>query len=550
MVTVVCSSQNQLDEFKEHVIKTSGLHNKLEFLGYENKGEFSLTEIYNRGLREAKNNIVVFMHDDIIIEKNKWAEKIIKLFDKNPDYGVIGVAGTKYLSSSGRWWEDPKKMYGKVSHTHEGKTWLSSYSEDLGNELEEVVLVDGVFFAVNKDRLKNNFNEDVKGFHFYDVNFCVENYLSGVKIGVTTLVRINHMSIGMTNDKWEENRQNFADKFKENLPLTIKKVLRKNEKLNVLIGCLSFTNYTGSELYVFEVAKNLIKDGCDVSICSNVGNPLASMAKNLGIKLYSLNEPPGFKLGDGKWLLKTQNGDVVSQPNTLYKVSNVEFDIIHLNHKPVTEHLLRLYPDTPTICSIHSEVISLEEPVISDQIKKYIAIRPEIKNHIIENFKINPEKIEIIYNPIDDNKFKPLVLNNNNKTKKVILFVGTIDYLRKETIFDLVNKTKDNNEELWIVGKKNENYIDDILLKENHVKYYEPTLNVEKYVQQCDETAGILLGRTTIEGWMCGKKGWIYDVDNYGKILSKKLCDIPNDINKFKSNYVINQIKKQYEEIL
>jgi glycosyltransferase involved in cell wall biosynthesis len=198
MITVVCSSRGDLSTFKEHVIKTSGLHNKLQFLGYKNDGEFSLTEIYNRGLREANNDIVVFMHDDITIEKNKWAEKITKLFEKNEQYGIIGVAGTKYLANTGKWWEDPKKMYGKVAHTHEGKTWLSSYSDDLGNELEEVVLVDGVFFAINKKRIKNSFNEDVKGFHFYDVNFCVENYLSGVKIGVTTLVRVHHLSLGMT----------------------------------------------------------------------------------------------------------------------------------------------------------------------------------------------------------------------------------------------------------------------------------------------------------------------------------------------------------------
>jgi hypothetical protein len=30
-----------------------------------------------------------------------------------------------------------------------------------------------------------------------------------VVIGVTTLIKVNHQSIGVTNEKWEENRELF-----------------------------------------------------------------------------------------------------------------------------------------------------------------------------------------------------------------------------------------------------------------------------------------------------------------------------------------------------
>jgi len=549
MISVVCSSQYPLDEFKKHVIKTSGLHNKIEFLGYENKGEYSLTEIYNRGLKDSKNDIVVFLHHDLTIETKQWGNKLLKQFTKNPEFSIIGVAGGKNMPVSGQWWESKKQMCGRVSHTHEGKTWLSSYSDDMGVGLTEVVVVDGVFFAVDKTKIKSTFNEDVKGFHFYDMTFCFENYLNDCKIGVSTLIRINHQSIGQTNESWENNRVLFAEKFKDNLPVNIKRVLIKGEKLKVLIGCLSFANYTGSELYVFELAKQLIKEGCEVSISSTIGNPLASAAKAIGIKLYTLQEPPGFKLGDGKWLLKTTNGDIESQLNTLYKVNDVNFDVIHLNHKPVTEHLLRLYPDTPAVCSIHSEVIALEDPVISEQIKKYIAIRPEIKDYLVSNFNIPTEIVDVIYNPIDNDKFK-LVGNRVKVDKKRILFVGTIDYLRKNTIKSLIDTTKENGDELWIVGKKNEEYLDGMMINQTHVKYFEPTYNIEHYIHQCDETAGILLGRTTIEGWLCGKKGWIYVVDNIGNILSKKLHGIPIDIDKFKCDNVTKEIISIYKSLI
>ncbi len=558
MITVVFCTKEHNKAHIDHIIKSSGLHNHIEVIEiinnndptstYFNGGQ-SLTKAYNQGLKEAKNNIVVFCHDDITIETKQWGNKLIKQFEKNPEFGIIGVAGSKNMPISGRWWEDPKQMYGRVQHTHDGKSWLSTYSEDLGQNLEEVVTVDGVFFAVDKRRIKAEFNETVEGFHFYDVTFSFENYLKGSKSGVSTLIRVNHQSIGQTNESWEENRVKFVDSYSEHLPANIKRTLRKGEKLKVLLACLSFTNYTGSELYILELAKELIKQNCEVSICSNIGNPLGKIANSLGIKTYSLQEPPGFKLGDGKWLVKTPQGDIPSQEKTLYKVNKTDFDILHLNHKPITEHILRLFPNIPTVCTIHSEVISLEEPVLSNQIQKYIAIRPEIKEKLTDVYNIEADKVEVIYNPIDVNKFKP-VNSNAKREKKRILFVGTIDYLRREPIYDLIQTTKENNEELWIVGKKNDSYIDELMKGQDHVKYFEPTGQIEKFIQQCDETAGILLGRTTIEGWLCGKNGWIYDINSNGEILSKTYHEVPDNLDKFKSNLVVKEIMEIYKTVL
>ncbi len=550
MLTVVYCTRKTNPSHTEHIIKTSGLHDKIQVIEIINNGE-SLTKSYNRGLAQATNNTVVFCHDDITIETKQWGYKLLKLFTNNPDFGIIGVAGSKYLPISGKWWENPKKMYGRVQHTHEGKTWLSTYSPDLGNELESVVVCDGLFFAIDKTRIKNNFDETVEGFHFYDVDFSFSNYLKGVKVGVTTTIRVNHKSIGVTNEEWEVNRKAFSIKYEDELPVTIKRTVRKGEKLKVLIGCLYFNNYTGSELYVYELAKELIKQGCEVSVASAIGEPMVSLAHRAGIKMYSIQEPPGFKLGDGKWGLKNPHtGQIeVTKENTLYKVSNEIFDIIHCNHKPITEHLLRLYPDTDTLCTIHSEVIALEEPVLSPQIKKYIAIRPEIKDYLINNFHINEDKISVVYNPINYDKFK-VVNTVGKKNKKKILFVGTIDYLRKNAIQDLIETTAKNDEELVIVGKKNDTYLDDMIKDQPHVTYKEPTYHIEKYVQECDETAGILLGRTTIEGWLCGKKGWIYNVDNGGNIMSKELHDLPADVDKFRGDNVAKQIIEEYKSIL
>jgi hypothetical protein len=144
--------------------------------------------------------------------------------------------------------------------------------------------------------------------------------------------------------------------------------------------------------------------------------------------------------------------------------------------------------------------------------------------------------------------------DNIKRNNKRIIFVGTIDYLRRNTLLDLIKTTREEGNELWIVGRENGVTMQDLITEDgdtfNHVTYHPATPNVEKLVQQCDETAGILLGRTTIEGWLCGKGGWIYDVDKQGNILSKSFNEIPEDVEKFRSDIVAKEIIERYKEII
>jgi glycosyltransferase involved in cell wall biosynthesis len=283
--------------------------------------------------------------------------------------------------------------------------------------------------------------------------------------------------------------------------------------MKILITALSFQNLTGSEIYTFELAKGLSNLGFDITILSyQINNPILEMSNDLpNINYLNYNRDNDYS----------------------------GYDLIILQHGVMFKKILSL--DTPTINIIHSEIINLEEPIINSNIKYYVAIRPEIKKHIVDNFHIDENLVRVIYNPIDTDKFN-MVNTTEIRDKKRILFVGTVDYLRRNTIQDLIDVTRENNQELWIVGKKNDTYLDDMIANQPHVTYHESTPNIENYIHQCDETAGILLGRTTIEGWMCGKAGWIYDVDYTGRILSKELHQVPSDIEKYYSSNVIKDI--------
>jgi hypothetical protein len=537
MITIGYSTREHNPKFIEYLKKSSG-NKKVEVIEKINNGEKSLSEVYNEIIQESKTDIVVLCHDDIYFDTTSWYYKLKSHFETS-DYGILGVAGSTNMPETGRWWDLRKNMIGIVNHESGGKKWTSKYSEEFNKSIRQTVIVDGLFIALSKEKIKHNFDEEFKGFHFYDIAFCFRNHLENVKVGVITNIRITHKSIGQTNEQWEQNRELFVEKYGKNLPS--KAPFDPNRRLKVLLSCLFFKGFTGSELYVYELAKSLIKLNCSVTILSQIGGPLTDMAKKLGIKCVSFENAPGFKLGDGEWGMNTPEGFKVSTPNGLYRISEVDYDIIHIQHKPVAERILNMYPELNKIYAIHSEVISLEDPIIDPSIKKYIAIRPEIKSHLIDKFGIPENMIEVIYNPIDNEKFQPKDIPSEN----YVLFVGTIDYLRKETILDLIEYTRELGKELWLVGENNGNYLENLLL-ESHVKHFPSTWNIEEFILKSDETAGIQLGRTTIEGWMCGKPSWIYKVDSNGFILSKEKFEPPLDIEKYHTLNVAKQIKEEY----
>lgn len=328
MISVVFSTREENPKHKEHIMKTSGIHKGLEVIQYINNGEYSLTEIYNRALKETTNDIVVFCHDDIIFETNNWGNKILNHFKRNSNYGIIGKAGTKYMPSSGRWWDyGMTEVVGQVYHQHEGKKWLSKYSESFGNKIEDTIIVDGLFFVINKKNIKNSFDENIKGFHFYEIDFCFTNFLNGVKIGVISDIAITHLSIGQTNQQWEDNRVQFVEKHKENLPKIIpytynnKKVKDKEPLVSILMPIYNYGNRINQTLnsvfdqdYTnFEII--LVDDGSTDEFVKFKLKQLENVDK---IKVvYKENGGPSsarneaFKHSNGQYILPLDSDDMI-----------------------------------------------------------------------------------------------------------------------------------------------------------------------------------------------------------------------------------------------
>ena len=376
MITIGFSTRKIDNTFVEMLKKTSGIPNP-EVVPFENNGEYSLTEVYNKILNESSNDIVILCHDDIYFDSKNWGQKILNHFKRKSEYGILGLAGTTNMPKSAKWWEDFSKMKGIVNHEHEGKKWESKYSTSKGNEIDDVVLVDGLFIVVNKNKIKHNFDESIKGFHFYDIGFCLPNYLSGVKVGVMFDVRVTHLSIGQTNQQWEDNRVEFSKRYENNLPIDI------NDK-------------TLCETFIFVHDQNLILDFETKSKFSNLYK----------YTYVFLGNRPTDKLGDVKNVLIARDYDLNLEEYPLF-TSYTGWYFLWKNNLIKTKYITLLEYDVildKNFDQIHTKF--LQENV------EMVGYVPFPMNHY--QFVMNPEWNEHIL-PIIQNKNKVDLVKVFNK---------------------------------------------------------------------------------------------------------------------------------------
>ena len=223
-ISIVFSTRNIDPQFIDHLKNTVGVED-VEIIPYVNQGEFSLTELYNRGLKESKYDIVIFIHDDIIFNHNHWGQVLLKQF-QSTDYGILGIAGTTDLdfendNIAGSWWFVHNRRVGKVKHHVNDKLWHDVFSNSYQSPVQ-VVCLDGVFIAVDKKKLQKVFDERFKGFHYYDVSFTFANHLAGVKVGVFFDIDLVHKSVGNPNQEWHQNKLLFSKIYRDSLPCRVK----------------------------------------------------------------------------------------------------------------------------------------------------------------------------------------------------------------------------------------------------------------------------------------------------------------------------------------
>ena len=206
--------------------KNQELKSYLEITGFQVRyqiGKKSLFDAYYSGTTNIDNNdIVIFCHNDIkilsdpilfltIVQRNLGIENV----------GFIGVAGTKHLDNSGKWWNDQKSLLGSIFH---GDIIEGSKFEFFGPLLGLAVVMDGLFLAINGRILKKSDLRKPKSFygdwHYEDIYYTFQSYRLGFD-NLVVPIQILHKSTGHFDKSWEKSRKAFIKKYKNFLPAKV-----------------------------------------------------------------------------------------------------------------------------------------------------------------------------------------------------------------------------------------------------------------------------------------------------------------------------------------
>lgn len=296
--------------------------------------------------------------------------------------------------------------------------------------------------------------------------------------------------------------------------------------MKILITLLNYQSLTGSELYTYELARELKAAGHEVCIVSNCTMPNSELLKRtaaLGIQVFDY---------------KNFSPDMFVP------------DVLHVQQRDPATFAVTAYPETPAIATVHSEFV-IETPLVDPAIKKYICVKPAAKAKIMERDGITEAMIEMIPIPVDFGRFNTQPLEKapgDVSTERLVVSPMTIDWLRRNCVFDLIHRSLEEGFKLFFVGAKSEPYLDNWLPK--NVDWAQSVWDIENLIKRSDMTAGVQIGKMTLESWACGKPSLTYTVDDSGNILKVEQLEPPADMSEYDSKNVAARVIKLYEEAI
>jgi len=177
----------------------------------------SLCEGYNRGIRRASGEILVFSHDDIEIVSPDFAAKLLAHLT---GHDLIGVAGTTRLIG-GNWIDAGwPHVHGQIGSriSKPGSLMVTAY-QIRGTAVPDAQAIDGVFLAMRREVLDRvAFDETTfDGWHLYDLDFTFSAHLAGFRTAVCNDLCLIHDSIGGYAVKWDDYVQRFVAKHRNRL---------------------------------------------------------------------------------------------------------------------------------------------------------------------------------------------------------------------------------------------------------------------------------------------------------------------------------------------
>jgi hypothetical protein len=212
---IICSvDQRKFRAIAENYLRLLG-DEPFELIGVHDAR--SMCEGYNRGIRRATGDIVIFCHDDIEILAADFKDRLkghLRRFD------LIGVAGTTKLIKPLWPVAGPPYIYGQIAHVNAQEKCFDVYIFGTPTRsVSGIQALDGVFLAATRRVLDTvTFDERTfNGFHLYDLDFSFAAYLRGFKLGVCNDLPLIHTSPGNYGAEWGRQAMLFYEKYKAHM---------------------------------------------------------------------------------------------------------------------------------------------------------------------------------------------------------------------------------------------------------------------------------------------------------------------------------------------
>ncbi|MCZ4243491.1 glycosyltransferase [Pedobacter punctiformis] len=231
MISVIIASvdEKRLQDVKNNIEETIGV--EYEIISFNNGGtdKLGLCEVYNDGAKAAKYNLLCFMHEDISIKTQNWGLEVVNCFKKNPKIGVLGIAGSAYKSAAPSGWfaesHHTNLLYCNYIQSFKNKGEESVHYLEKGgkSDIAQAVCVDGMWFCSQREiAIKHPFDQNLlKGFHGYDIDFCLNVIQNGYEVMVSLNILMEHFSEGGYSKSWFEDTLKLHDKWANFLPVAV-----------------------------------------------------------------------------------------------------------------------------------------------------------------------------------------------------------------------------------------------------------------------------------------------------------------------------------------
>jgi hypothetical protein len=239
MISVIICSANPADLalVKANISKTIGVPH--EILGFDNRaGDRGICEVYNLGARQAKFDLLCFVHEDVEMLTENWGEKVLGIFEKNPSLGLVGIAGGGYKSLAPSSWynyhlQENGGFYCNLiqGYRHTGKPDMRDLRNPRAEMLSKVACVDGCWFCTPRHvALKHPFDEKLlRRFHGYDLDYGIA-ISREYEAAVTFEILLKHFSEGNFNESWMDEILKVHRKWSDILPLNVDKIPEQHLK--------------------------------------------------------------------------------------------------------------------------------------------------------------------------------------------------------------------------------------------------------------------------------------------------------------------------------